>query len=80
MWNEELMMALQDEIVQARTEIISDGYEMSIGELMNLYRDDELTINPEYQRLFRWDETAKTRFIESLLLGIPIPPIFCISR
>lgn len=69
-------MALIDELEQARTEIVSDGYEMSIGELMNLYRDDELTINPEYQRLFRWDETAKTRFIESLLLGIPIPPIF----
>lgn len=69
-------MALLEELEQARTEIVSDGYEMSIGELMNLYRDDELTINPEYQRLFRWDETAKTRFIESLLLGIPIPPIF----
>lgn len=69
-------MSLQEELDQARTEIVSDGYEMSIGELMNLYRDDELTINPEYQRLFRWDETAKTRFIESLLLGIPIPPIF----
>jgi hypothetical protein len=49
---------------------------MSIGELINLYRDDELIINPEYQRLFRWNQTAKTRFIESLLLGIPIPPIF----
>lgn len=69
-------MALVEELDQARTEIVSDGYEMSIGELMNLYRDDELTINPEYQRLFRWDATAKTRFIESLLLGIPIPPIF----
>ncbi|MGE8143133.1 DUF262 domain-containing protein [Novosphingobium sp. NPDC080210] len=41
-----------------------------------MYREDELIINPEYQRLFRWDQTAKTRFIESLLLGIPIPPIF----
>jgi hypothetical protein len=69
-------MALQDELAQARTEIVSDGYEMSIGELINLYKDDELIINPEYQRLFRWDQTAKTRFIESLLLGIPIPPIF----
>lgn len=69
-------MPLSDEIAIARTEIISDGYEMSIGEIINLYRDDELKINPAYQRLFRWDETNKTRFIESLLLGIPIPPIF----
>lgn len=69
-------MSLQNELEQARTEIVSDGYEMSIGELTNLYKDDELVINPEYQRLFRWNQTAKTRFVESLLLGIPIPPIF----
>jgi len=29
-----------------------------------------------FQRLFRWEDERKTRFIESLLLGIPIPPIF----
>jgi len=69
-------MALDEEIQAARKVIVSDGYEMSIGELINLYRDDELRIDPEFQRLFRWDDTRKTRFIESLLLGIPIPPIF----
>ena len=69
-------MALEDEVALARKEIRSDGYEMSIGEISNLYRDGELKIDPEYQRLFRWDITRKTRFVESLLLGIPIPPIF----
>ncbi|MEM5341475.1 DUF262 domain-containing protein [Paraburkholderia azotifigens] len=73
-------MALDQEIEAARKEIISDGYDMSIGEVMNLYRDKELVINPEFQRLFRWDETQKTRFIESLLLGIPIPPIFVVQN
>ena len=69
-------MSLEEEVASARTEIVSDGYEMSVGEIMNLYRDKELKIDPAFQRLFRWDETRKTRFIESLLLGIPIPPIF----
>lgn len=69
-------MALIDEVEQARTEIISDGYEMSVGELINIYKDNEMQIDPAFQRLFRWDESRKTRFIESLLLGIPIPPIF----
>jgi hypothetical protein len=49
---------------------------MSVGEIMCLYRDKELVINPAFQRLFRWNESQKTRFIESLLIGIPIPPIF----
>lgn len=69
-------MSLDNEIEAARKEIASDGYEMSVGEIINLYRDKELVIHPEYQRLFRWDSSKKTRFIESLLLGIPIPPIF----
>lgn len=69
-------MSLEKEVISARTEIISDGYEMSVGEIMNLYRDKELKIDPAFQRLFRWDDTRKTRFIESLLLGIPIPPVF----
>jgi hypothetical protein len=39
-------MALDQEINAARKEIVSDGYEMSIGELMNLYRDEELRYRP----------------------------------
>lgn len=69
-------MSLDEEVANARKEIVSDGYEMSFGEVINLYRDEELIINPEFQRLFRWDDSQKTRFIESILLGIPIPPIF----
>jgi uncharacterized protein with ParB-like and HNH nuclease domain len=65
-------MSLFDEIQHAKTEVVSDGYEMSIGEIINLYRDQELLINPAYQRPFRWDIERKSRFIESLLLGIPV--------
>lgn len=49
---------------------------MSFGELMNMYDDGDLFITPEYQRAFRWSNFQQTRFIESVLLGIPIPPIF----
>ncbi len=69
-------MSLDTEIRDARQTIVSDGYDMSVGEVLNLYRDGEIKIDPSFQRLFRWDATRKTRFIESLLLGIPIPPIF----
>ena len=53
-------MSLEKEISQSRKEIVSDGYEMSIGEIINLYKEDELKINPEFQRLFRWDITRLT--------------------
>jgi hypothetical protein len=69
-------MSLDEEIKVARQQIVKDGYDMSVGELMSLYKEQELFINPAFQRYFRWDEEQKTKFIESLLLGIPIPPIF----
>jgi len=53
---------------------------MSIGEVANLYRDDELVIRPAFQRLFRWSTYQKSRLIESILLGIPIPSIFVSQR
>lgn len=69
-------MALIDEVQSARKKVVTDGYEMSLGELINLYRNNELKIDPVFQRLFRWDDERKTRFIESILLGIPFPPVF----
>ncbi|MDD1739003.1 MAG: DUF262 domain-containing protein [Methanothrix sp.] len=45
-----------------------------------MYEKNELIIRPEYQRLFRWSEGTQSRFIESLLIELPIPPIFVIER
>ena len=67
---------LDCEIVRGRNEIRTDKLDMSYGEITNLYEDAELIIRPEYQRLFRWTPTQKSRFIESILLGFPTPAIF----
>ncbi|MDQ2101069.1 MAG: DUF262 domain-containing protein [Tychonema bourrellyi B0820] len=32
--------------------------------------------NPEYQRRKRWNNTRKSRLIESFIMNVPIPPIF----
>ena len=69
-------MPLEKEIEEKSQEISTDAYSMSVGELVALYRDNELDIHPEFQRFFRWTLGQKTRFIESLLLGIPVPSIF----
>ena len=73
-------MGLDQEITARRAEIRSDGYPMSIGELISMYRDDELDIHPEFQRFFRWSDDQKSRLIESILLGIPLPSIFVSQR
>jgi len=35
-----------------------------------------INIRPEYQRRLRWNDKQKSRLVESLLLNIPIPPVF----
>lgn len=35
-----------------------------------------LNLRPEYQRRLVWDDDKRSLFIESLLLNIPIPPVF----
>ncbi len=67
---------LERQISDSRKEIRADRMDMSFGEIMNMYEEGELVISPEFQRVFRWKKDAQTKFIESLLLGIPIPPIF----
>lgn len=69
-------MDLREEIQKYRQEIKSERMDMSFGEIVNMYREGEIIISPEYQRAFRWDTQRQTEFIESILLGIPFPPIF----
>jgi hypothetical protein len=69
-------LTLQEKVESLRRQIATDSYPMSIGELANLYRDEELDVHPEFQRVFRWSDLQKSRLIESILLGIPLPSIF----
>ncbi len=68
--------SLEQQINEARRTISSDGYPMSIGELTSIYKQGELIIRPAFQRFFRWTIEQKSRLIESILLGIPLPSIF----
>lgn len=71
---------LQAEIESSQRRVRADAYQLSVGEVVNMYENEEIIINPEFQRLFRWSNSQKSKFIESLLLGIPIPSIFVFER
>lgn len=67
---------LTEEIENAQRFVRTDAYQMSIGEIVSMYSTREIVVDPEFQRLFRWDIGQKSKLIESLLLGIPLPSIF----
>ena len=69
-------MTLKTEIEKARQSVKTDRLQLSISEIISMYEGGEFNIQPEFQRLFRWSEEKKANLIESILIDIPIPPIF----
>ena len=69
-------MSILDEIDMYRQEISTDTYSTTWREIVGQFKDGDLKIDPEYQRLFRWDIDQQTQYIESILLNIPSPPLF----
>jgi hypothetical protein len=62
--------------------VSTQALDISFNELLDMSASDpsELNITPDYQRLFRWSEGQRSRFIESLILEMPVPPIFVIEE
>lgn len=71
---------LQDEIDKRAREIHTDRYSMSLSEVVAMYGSNDLETHPEFQRIFRWSIEQQSRLIESIFLGIPVPPIFVAQR
>lgn len=71
-----LINILEDKLAKVHTQSL----DLSFNELLDMKKDGELDISPEFQRLFRWTEGARSRFIESLLLEMPVPPIYVIEE
>ncbi len=69
-------MSVLDDITLHRTELKTDSYTTTISDLLGTYKRGDLRIDPEYQRLFRWNLERQSEYIESLLLNIPTPPLF----
>lgn len=48
-----------------------------LPQIREMIKNRETTnLRPEYQRRLRWTNTQKSKLIESLLLNIPVPPVF----
>jgi len=53
-----------------------DSFDITVKELVAMVNESLIDIAPEYQRQFRWGPENQSTFIESVLLGIPIPSLF----
>lgn len=72
----EQLDGLEDQLATERKKVDVSAISFSVREIVRMLEDDELSIAPSYQRKYRWPETVASTFIESIFLGLPIPPIF----
>lgn len=84
---EELYEIFNDDISSANESDLSqeDGFiikhwvsNRSYGELIDMYDLGEIK-KPEMQREFVWNSAKSSKFIESIILGLPIPPLFLLE-
>lgn len=71
--DEEIEAAFQDSAFR----VIHQTNNFFLPQLDDLIRRDEVVnLRPIYQRRLRWSAKKKSELIESLLLNIPIPPVY----
>lgn len=56
-------------------EITSYGIDFDVRGLVTRIENEDIVV-PDFQREFVWDRKRSSRFIESLLVGLPVPGIF----
>ena len=55
--------------------ITSYGTDIMLSQIVEMYRSGDLE-KPELQRNYVWQKSEASRFIDSILLGLPVPGIF----
>ena len=75
--NSEMVSYYEKRKMLEKTKIVKQTW--SIIEIFQKINDEKLILDPEYQRNVIWDTEKKTSFIESLYMGIIIPPIYVVE-
>lgn len=55
--------------------IISFGSDMSLRQIVDMYAEGDIE-KPDLQRKYVWNKNEASRFIDSVLLGLPVPSVF----
>lgn len=71
-------LGIQDPSIYAKAVIW--GTDWTAETIVNQLKKKNIDLNPDFQRRDAWDQSKKSKFIESLILGLPVPPIILAER
>ena len=64
------------EIPREVRKINTQAYDKSVADVVRMMDEDDINLNPEYQRNYIWDNKKASLLIESIILNVPIPVIY----
>lgn len=73
-------MDILEQLKQNRRKFRVDHFDILVKDYVNRFNEGKIILNPPYQRVFRWDMRNQSQLIESVLIGLPLPPIFVFSN
>lgn len=68
---------IEEKFSQTAFRLTQERNDFLLPQIVDFVRQKKwLNLRPEYQRRQVWDDTKRSLFVESLLLNVPIPPVF----
>jgi uncharacterized protein with ParB-like and HNH nuclease domain len=71
----EIQIPLADKYSAQMRQIVSQKIDLPISTISEMIKE-QINLDPSFQRRDRWDRDKQSRFIESIIMNVPIPPVF----
>lgn len=76
-----LLVNLSDEAInkkyrEGEIRIVTEQARYPLNTISSMVHSESYKLNPEYQRRHRWNNEKRSKLIESLIMNVPLPPVF----
>lgn len=61
---------------QQMRELVTQRLDVPVLSLTEMIDQNRLDLQPDFQRRSRWNDQQRSRLIESIIMNVPIPPVF----
>ena len=67
---------INEKYIKGDIRIVTEQARYPINTVAAMVDSDSYTLSPEYQRRHRWNRDQQSKLIESLIMNVPVPPVF----
>lgn len=68
-------VSLEEKYAEQMRQIFPQKIELPVSTLVNMV-ETQINLSPDFQRRDVWGQPKQAKFIESLIMNVPIPPVF----